>query len=66
MFGGYNAAMTTGNNITLPFASDKDFDLDRCASKQIVTLSDVKMNLKNGSSVSLIGDNSGAAFRACL
>ncbi|KAL9634830.1 MAG: hypothetical protein Q9164_003845 [Protoblastenia rupestris] len=66
IFGGYDAAKVFGPNITLPFAANHDFDLGSCPSKHIVTISDIKMNLRNGSSPSILGTNKGAAFRACI
>ena len=66
VFGGYDTAKATGPNITLPFAANDDFELGQCPNKHIVTISDIKMNLKNGSSPSILGTNNGAAFRACL
>ncbi|KAL9101064.1 MAG: hypothetical protein Q9163_003638 [Psora crenata] len=66
ILGGYDAAKTSGPNITLPFAANDDFGVGSCPSKQVVTVSDITMNLKNGSSPSILGRNNDASFRACL
>ena len=59
--GGYDAAKVAGNNnITLPF-SDNIF-----CSGLVVTVSDIQMNLKNGSNISIIGPSAASAIQACL
>lgn len=59
--GGYDAAKVTGNNITLPMSPEGD-----CNSGYIVSVTDIKMNLKNGSNVSILGQSAGSAMRACI
>ena len=59
--GGYDAAKLSGNNVTLPVTQEYN-----CASGLIVTVSDIKMNLKNGSNPSIIGPSQGSVIRACL
>ena len=59
--GGYDSAKITGNNITLPFTVE-----DSCPSGLMISVTDVIMNLKNGSNVSIIGESRGSALRACI
>jgi hypothetical protein len=40
VLGGYDAAKTKGNNVTVPFSNDP-----HCVSNLVVTISDIKMNL---------------------
>ena len=61
VLGGYDAAKVTGNNITIPFSYDQN-----CPSHLLVTISDIKMNLKNGSNPSIIGTSADSAFKACI
>lgn len=61
VFGGYDAAKIAGNNITLPFITDS-----HCPEGYIVTISDIKMNLLNGSNPSILGPSAGSALRACI
>lgn len=62
VFGGYDEAKTIGPNITLPTSAPDDLDTD-C---YLVTITDIKMNLKNGSSPNLFGPNKATAARACV
>ncbi len=59
--GGYDSAKITGNNITLPFTVE-----DNCNSGLIISVTDINMNLINGSNVSVIGQSQGSAMRACI
>ena len=61
VLGGYDAAKVTGSNITLPFAPS-----DACNSGYVVTVTDIKMNLKNGSNISIIGESAGSSLKACV
>jgi len=62
IFGGYDAEKVTGPNITLSIKNSVIPD-PNCF---VVTITDIKMNLKNGSSPSLFGNNKGAAASACV
>ena len=61
ILGGYDSAKITGNNITLPFTVE-----DVCNSGLLISITDINMNLKNGSNVSIIGQSRGSAMRACV
>lgn len=61
VFGGYDAAKISGNNITLPFSTDKF-----CLEGYIVAISDIKMELPNGYRPSIIGSYTGSSLRACI
>jgi len=61
VIGGYDAAKISGNNITLPFSTDSV-----CLEGYIVTISDIKMELPNGSSPSILGSFAGSQLRACV
>lgn len=61
VLGGYDAAKVTGNNITLPFAPS-----NACNNGYIITVTDIKMNLRNGSNVSIIGQSAGSSLKACV
>ena len=61
VLGGYDKAKVMGNNITLPFSESLN-----CISHLIVTITDIKMNLKNGSNPSILGPSAGSAFKACI
>ena len=61
VIGGYDSAKITGNNITLPFTVE-----DSCVSGLVISVTDINMNLKNGSNVSIIGESRGSALRACI
>ena len=62
VLGGFDAAKVTGPNITLPTSTPDDLDTD-C---YLAIITDIKMNLKNGSSPSLFDANKGTAARACI
>ena len=61
VLGGYDAAKITGRNVTLPFAPS-----DACNLGYVITVTDIKMNLKNGSDISIIGKSSGSSLKACV
>ena len=61
ILGGYDSAKIRGNNITLPFAVQGN-----CNNGFIVSVTDITMNLNNGSNVSIIGSSQGSAMRACI
>ncbi|KAL8696628.1 MAG: hypothetical protein Q9201_007567, partial [Fulgogasparrea decipioides] len=61
VIGGYDSARTSGPDVTYPFAKD-----DICQGRLLVTISNIALNLKNGSSPSLLPPSAGSTFRACL
>lgn len=61
VLGGYDSAKTNGSNITYPFAVDSP-----CQGELVVTISDIVLNFKDGSSQSLLPPSAGYAVRACL
>ena len=61
VLGGYDRAKLNGANVTQPIVYDPN-----CAHGLIVTINDITMNLKNGSSVSISGTSYGQAIRACV
>ncbi len=61
IFGGYDAAKISGNNITLPFTTSKF-----CSEGYIVEISDIKLEMPNGSKPSIIGSYAGSSLRACI
>lgn len=62
VLGGYDTRKITGPNITLPTSAPHNLNTD-C---YLATITDIKMNLKNGSSPSLFGSNKAMAARACV
>ena len=60
ILGGYDAAKISGGNITLPLTNNDN----NCPQGYIVTIEDVKLNLLNGSSPSVLGTSAGSAVRA--
>lgn len=62
VLGGYDTDKVTGPNITLPTSAPDDLD----ANCYLITVTDVKMNLKNGSSPSLLGSSKATVARACV
>ncbi|KAL6715894.1 hypothetical protein ACLMJK_006855 [Lecanora helva] len=62
VLGGYDSDKITGPNITLPTSAADNLDTD-C---YLATVTDIKMNLKNGSSPSLFGSNRATVGRACV
>ena len=61
VMGGYDAAKTSGKNVTTPLTPTPN-----CPSGMIVTVNGMSMNLKNGSDPNILGKDHGSAFRACL
>ena len=61
MLGGYDADKISGNNLTIPFSDDPN-----CPTRYLVNVTDIKMNLKNGSNPSLLGPSAGSTLRACI
>lgn len=61
VLGGYDEAKTIGKNTTLSFSDDNN-----CVSGLLVTVNDIKMNLLNGTDLSIIGPSAGTAMNACL
>ncbi|KAL8791510.1 MAG: hypothetical protein Q9213_000127 [Squamulea squamosa] len=59
ILGGYDFARTKGPNVTYPFALTGGCRL-------VVTVTNIVLNLKNGSSVNLLPQSLGTAMRACL
>ena len=59
--GGYDMAKISGGNITLPITQQYN-----CATGMIISVADIKMNLKNGSNISIIGQSQGSSTRVCL
>jgi hypothetical protein len=55
--GGYDAAKVTGNNITLPLTLQYN-----CYNGLVVSVTDIKMNLKNGTNASIFGESQGWVF----
>lgn len=52
--GGYDGAKITGDNVTLPMRQQYN-----CNSGLIVSVTDIHMNLKNGSNTSIFGQSQG-------
>lgn len=61
VLGGYDSAKISGSNITLPFTDD-----DSCPSGNIVTITDIKLDLTDGSTSSILGPSAGSALKACV
>ena len=61
VLGGYDAAKAFGANITQPLVPDPN-----CPSGLVVTVTNVVMNLLNGSNPSIVHPSAGYALRACI
>ena len=61
VFGGYDAAKSQGPNTTSRLVYQK-----QCPSGLVVTITDITLNLKNGSNPSILGSSHGSAMQACL
>ena len=61
ILGGYDSAKIIGNNITQPFAVDAS-----CPNGLVISVTDINMNLQNGSDISIIGESHGSAITACI
>ncbi|KAL8708456.1 MAG: hypothetical protein Q9225_007598 [Loekoesia sp. 1 TL-2023] len=64
VLGGYDSAKIHGLNSTYPFAEDASGS--KCPGGLVVTISNIALNLANGSSPSLLPPSAGSALRACL
>ena len=62
ILGGYDAAKISGGNITLPLTHNDE----HCPEGYVVTISDIRLNLLDGSSPSILGTSAGSALRACV
>lgn len=61
ILGGYNSAKITGKTITLLFAVEKD-----CIDGILIFVTDINMDLNNGSNISIVGQLRGSVMRACI
>lgn len=61
IIGGYDEAKLTGPNVTLPIQYD-----DSCPGGLLITVTDITMNLKNGSDLSILGASHASALRVCV
>ena len=61
VLGGYDRAKVTGSNVTIPMQYDVN-----CPQSLLMTLTDITMNLKNGSSTSILGTSHANALKACI
>ncbi|KAL8650609.1 MAG: hypothetical protein Q9210_003720, partial [Variospora velana] len=61
VFGGYDSAQTSGSNSTWPFSKGTP-----CTGQLVVTISDIVLNLKNGTSTGILPLSAGIAIRACV
>ena len=61
IFGGYDEAKVTGRNVTLPIQYET-----QCASGFIMPITNIVMNLKNGSSPSILGSSRASSLKACI
>ena len=59
--GGYDAAKITGENVTLPMIQQ-----DNCASGLMISVTDINMNLRNGSNHSILGPSQGSSVKVCI
>jgi len=62
VLGGYDTAKVWGQNLTLPTRNPDIPD----ANCMLVTLTDIRMDFKNGASQSLFGNDTGPAMPACV
>jgi len=66
VLGGYDAAKISGDKITIPIDNNSTNPPDHGISPcNVVTVTDIRMNLKNGFSPSLFGSSHANAFRGC-
>lgn len=61
VLGGYDEAQTIGESNSFSFGNSAS-----CDSGLFFTISDIKMNLLNGTDVSIFGSSPGSAMNACL
>ncbi|KAL8963674.1 MAG: hypothetical protein Q9193_000094 [Seirophora villosa] len=61
VLGGYDAAQTNGSNTTYPFSQGTP-----CTGQLVITVSDIVLNLRNGTSAGILPPSAGSAIRACV
>lgn len=61
IFGGYDAAKTTGANYTSKITYSRN-----CSTSMIVTVTAITMNLLNGTDSNILGTNVGSALQMCI
>ena len=61
VLGDYDKAKIIGTNLTLPLSLEPN-----CVSGLLITVSNVVLNLRNGSEVSIMGGSKGRALRGCV
>ncbi|KAL9018876.1 MAG: hypothetical protein Q9185_003847 [Variospora sp. 1 TL-2023] len=61
VLGGYDLAQADGSNSTWPFSKGTP-----CTSQLVVTISDIVLNFKNGTSAGILPPSAGTAIRACV
>ena len=61
MLGGYDQAKITGANVTLPFHYQDDY-----TTAYIISITGIKMRLKDGSNPSILDQSQGSAMQACV
>ena len=61
VLGGYDEAKTIGQSTNISFSDDIN-----CPSGLLVTVRGIKMNLLNGTELSIFGSSAGSAMNACL
>lgn len=65
VLGGYDAAQTTGNNITIKFTTDP-VDLYENDCNLIVTVRDIQLKYTNGTTTSILGAEKAKTVRYCI
>lgn len=61
VLGGYDQAKIDGPNVTIPINN-----IDLCLSGFVISITDIQMNLRNGSNPSILGEQRGSSIRACV
>lgn len=64
VLGGYDIARTNGNNSTYPISGDTA--RGDCPGGLVVTIRDIVLNQKNGSSPSILPSSAGSVLQACI
>ncbi|KAL8928204.1 MAG: hypothetical protein Q9208_001914 [Pyrenodesmia sp. 3 TL-2023] len=64
VLGGYDIAKTNGNNSTYPISGDNA--RGDCPGGLVVTIRDIVLNQKNGSSPSILPSSAGSVLQACI
>ena len=62
VLGGYDQAKVNGPNVTMPITNA----IVDCESGLVVPIADIEMNLRNGSNISIMGEQLGSSFKACV